>query len=202
MATAVGGMKFDAAEEVGDDGMTHLQRKVLYQLICKGELTIATGGNHERDLAVGLHLQPSVNREISRAMEALVRLGRVKRHDDTKLTNVYGKRYDVHVADGYKYVPINPIGSGNNVLAWVALYGPLTYEEIAAPAGEPLYSSDIAPRMGESAAREQQLRGFAAQAIAQGLLQETAEARPDTQGGSKGKQYPVMKTTVTLALVE
>lgn len=197
MTTVMKDMQIDATEELGEDGLTHLQRRVLYKLICRGEVKISTGDN----LAIKLGLQPGIGGEIKRAMDELVAMGRVKRFIDTKREKGYGDHHEVHVLGAYHYRPVDAIGVCNEVLAWVFLYGPLTYEEISAPAGETVNLSDLAIKMGAERSREQQLIECAGTAIAKGMLQVSSWAEPSMRSGSYGKSYPVMKTTVTLALV-
>ena len=197
MTTVMKDMQIDATEELGEDGLTHLQRRVLYKLICRGVVKISTGDN----LAIKLGLQPGIGGEIKRAMDELVAMGRVKRFIDTKREKGYGDHHEVHVLGAYHYRPVDAIGVCNEVLAWVFLYGPLTYEEISAPAGETVNLSDLAIKMGVERSREQQLIECAGTAIAKGMLQVSSWAEPSMRSGSHGKSYPVMKTTVTLALV-
>lgn len=201
MTTVMKGMQIDATEELGEDGLTHLQRRVLYKLICRGEVKISTGDNQEYEIAIELGLQPGIGGEIKRAMDELVAMGRVKRLIDTKREKGYGDHHEVHVLGAYHYRPVDAIGVCNEVLAWVFLYGPLTYEEISAPAGETVNLSDLAIKMGVERSREQQLIECAGTAIAKGMLQVSSWAEPSMRSGSYGKSYPVMKTTVTLALV-
>lgn len=199
MATVMEDMQFDATEELGEDGLTHLQRKVFYQLVCRGGIKTSIGANEEFELVVELGLQPGMAAEIQQAMQVLVEMGRVKRYIDTVPDNGYGGREAVRVAV-HRYLPVNAIGLCNEVLAWVALYGPLEYEEISAPASETVDKTNLAIRLGTSKAREQELLEYAVTAIAKGALTVTSVAEPAMQSGSYGKVYPVMKTTVTLAL--
>ena len=201
MTTVVEGMQIDATEELGEDGLTHLQRRVLYKLVCRGEVKISTGDNQEYEIAVKLGLQPGIGGEIKRAMDELVEMGRVKRFIDTKRENAYGGPHEVRVLGIYHYRPIDVIGLCNEVLAWVFLYGPLGYEEFSSPNGTANYSTELALAMGEPRGREDELIEFMGTAVAKGLLQVTSVAEPGVKSGSYGKSYPVTKTTVTLALV-
>lgn len=202
MTTVVEGMQIDATEELGEDGLTHLQRRVLFRLVCRGEIRISTGDNQEYEIAIELGLQPGIGGEIRTALEQLVAMGRVKRYIGTKSEGSYGGRSEVRVAGVYVYLPINAIGLCNEVLAWVALYGPLGYEEFSSPDGTTEYGTEIARAMGEPRTREDELIEFMGSAVSRGLLQVTSVAEPDVKSGSYGKSYPVTKTTVTLALVQ
>lgn len=175
MTTVMKDMQIDATEELGEDGLTHLQRRVLYKLICRGEVKIPTGDNQEYEIAIELGLQPGIGGEIKRAME-LVAMGRVKRLIDTKREG-YGDHHEVRVLGVYHYRPVDAIGVCNEVLAWVFLYGPLTYEEISAPAGETVNLSATSPsRWVRNGRVSSNFIECAGTAIAKGMLQVSSWA--------------------------
>ena len=126
-------------EEEVEDGITSLQRKMLYALIVARYVPVPREADSGYSIAKALGFNPALTREVGENLKVLVGLGLVK---ETSIIAPSPDYNNIPVRAPVGYAPVYDasaglsvprVAEGRPVVAWLCLYGSLAFEENRTP---------------------------------------------------------------------
>lgn len=198
MATVIEGMEISSEEVLSDNGLTSLQQRVLYQLMLLGELHANLNGNHDAEVGKALGSLPGLAHESASALARLVEMGMVRRVITAKSDGGFGGKQEVQVATKACYRPTQETAVGHHVMAYVTVYGALSYDELSTPDCSQLISMTLCDVLGEPRDMEGVLLREVQEAVEDHGLVVQAACEPSTRGGGRKSPIPVAVTHITL----
>ena len=196
-------------EEEVEDGITSLQRKMLYALIVARYVPVPREADSGYSIAKALGFNPALTREVGENLKVLVGLGLVK---ETSIIAPSPDYNNIPVRAPVGYAPVYDasaglsvprVAEGRPVVAWLCLYGSLAFEENRNPDGTRRYFSKIASAMHAPESETSKLIDDLDDAARTGLVAVcvSEQKRPTQWRGSQGQMVDVMVNDVRVELI-